>query len=142
MTQKLDYSKKTAAPMVCLQFIIDEGDYNGRHVPPFDNAWYRVMVGGKTEEGSDHNLGRWFDTINALKAEWTCTGCGTASTRKFVREKGKLFCPQCGGESIKVGVDCDSDQFVGLRCRIIVDQRTVEGFDEPINDIAGLRPLE
>lgn len=137
--EKLDYSKKTSAPMICLGFQIDEGDYAGRNVPPSDKMWFRVMVGGTKEDGTPHNLGRWLELVNALSAIWTCSACGTTSNKKFVREKGLLFCPSCGKEAIKAGVDFDGE-LVGLKCRIIVDQRDVEGFDEPLNDISGVRP--
>jgi hypothetical protein len=142
--EKEDWSKETSAPMICLGFEIDDGDYKGRKVPPFDNTWHRVMVGGRKPDskgGGEHDLGRWLETINALAAPWTCRACGTQSTKKFVREKGRLYCPHCGQEAVKAGVDFD-DTFVGRRCRIIVSTHDAEGFDEPINDVAGLRPLE
>jgi hypothetical protein len=151
--QAIEYSKKGTSkdfdngqdrdgcPMVCLNFEIDEGDYKGRKVPPSEKFAYRVMLGGLKEDGSPHDLGRLFATINALKADWTCGGCGRASNDPFLKEKGHYHCPSCGVEVVKVGIGYDTDQWVNLRCRIQVDIRDIPGFEEPMNEVKGLRPI-
>jgi hypothetical protein len=139
--QALEYSRKSGAPMLCLQFQIDEGEYSGRLVPSTEKMAYRIMVGGTKEDGSPHDLGRFFSTINALKAEWACGKCNHKTTQNFVKEKSKYHCPNCGAIANEVGVETDTDDWMGLRCRVQVDLRDIEGFEEPVNEVKGLRPL-
>jgi hypothetical protein len=139
--QAIDYSQKTGAPMVCLCFEVDEGDYKGARVPGSEKFAYRVMVGGKKENGEPHDLGRLFATINALQAEWSCGACGLTTTGSFVKERGRYFCPSCGKEAALAGVTYDTDTWQNLQCRIQVDIRDIPGFEDPVNEIKGLRPL-
>lgn len=137
--EKMEFSKKTGAPMVCLQFEVDEDDYRGRQLPGM-NGWYYIMAGGKRENGELHDLSRLFDTINFLGAEWTCTSCSNTSTQSFVKEKIKAsyqyHCPHCGA---RADVSLDSS-WIGLSCRIGVDIEKMQGSDNDRNVITRLYP--
>ena len=135
------FSKKTGAPMVALQFIVDGGDYHGRELPGM-GGWYYIMSGGKRENGEPHNLSRLFDTINALGAEWRCTDCGMTTTKRFTKEKVKgefqYFYPNCGK---RASVECNGS-WVGLPCRIEVNVEKMENSENERNNVVRLFPRE
>jgi predicted RNA-binding Zn-ribbon protein involved in translation (DUF1610 family) len=139
--EKTEFSKKTGAPMICLQFDIDDGEYRGRELPGM-SGWYYIMAGGKRENGMNHDLSRLFETINALKAEWTCEDCGHTSQDNFAKEKVKgsfhFMCPACGK---RANVKLDGTwQGLQARCRVGVEK--MQGSDGERNTIDGLLPRD
>lgn len=139
--EKTELSKKTGAPMICLQFEVIDGEFVGRTLPGM-GGWYYVMAGGKKEDGSLHDLSRLFDTINALGAEWTCNGCGNTSTDKFLREKVRAsyhyLCPNCRSRaSIKL-----DGSWMGLLTRVRVGVEKMQNSDEDRNTVNGLLPID
>lgn len=139
--EKTEFSKKTGAPMICLQFQIDGGEYLGRDLPGY-NQWYYIMAGGKRESGENHDLARLFDTINALHAEWTCGACGETMTDNFLKEKVKAtyhyLCPKC---SRRADVKLDGS-WVGKECRLRIGIEKMEGSDNERNTIAAVLPRD
>lgn len=138
--QKIDFSKKTGAPMVGLQVEVDEGDYRGRYLPGGPNSYFFTMAGGKKEDGTPYDLGRLFDLINSIGAYWTCPDCGQSTNKKFVKEKGRYFTPCCGKSPH--AIEFDTDTWVGLRARWQVDVEKMQDSDDMRNVIKGARPLE
>lgn len=134
LAEDTKFSTKTGAPMICLQFQIDEGEYAGRDLPGM-NGWYYIMAGGKRENGMNHDLSRLFDTVNALKAEWTCGNCAKTSSDAFVKEKVKgsyhYLCPACGQ---RASINLDGS-WIGLQCKVSVGIEKMEGSDNERNTI-------
>jgi hypothetical protein len=137
--EKTEFSKKTQAPMICLQFQVDSGDYIGRELPGY-GGWYYIMAGGKRESGEYHDLRRLFDTINALRAEWTCSSCGETTTDNFLKEKVKAtyhyLCPKC---SRRADVKLDGS-WVGKECRLRLDVEKMQNSDIERNTIEAVLP--
>src|SRR5208282_3679399 len=100
----------------------------------FDN----VMVSGRSNAGDPVRTDRLCDYINALGIEWDCSACGATSTKRFVVQNGKYFCPACGKTAV---FTFDPDLFQGKRALIQVDIEKGQN-DEDRNTEKRVRPLE
>lgn len=142
--EKTEFSKATSAPMICLQFQVDSGDYLGRELPGM-GGWYYIMAGGNRaadKGGASHDLSRLFDTINALKIEWTCGSCGEATTDNFLKEKVKgtyhYLCPKC---SRRADIKLDGS-WVGKECRLRIGVEKMQGSDNERNTVDAVLPRD
>lgn len=124
--------------MLGLQVEIDSGPYHGRRLPGGPNQYFFTMTGGRKEDGTPYDVSRFYELINALKAEWICEHCGQPSTKKFVKEKGKYFVPCCG-KPVAIKLD---ESWIGKRANWQVDTEKIPDSDDLRNVIKGARPLD
>jgi hypothetical protein len=123
----------TGATMLEVQWKPDEGPDAENSSRIYDN----VMVSGKAKSGADLRTDRLCDYISALKVEWDCKACGQTTSRAFVVEHGKSFCPLCGGAA---SFDFDPDLWAGKRADIQVE--VGKGLnDEPRNEVKRVRAI-
>ena len=119
---------------IALQFVVDSGDYIGRELPGY-GQWTYIPAEG------DY-LAKLFETINALKSEWTCSNCSTTSTDNFLKEKVKgayhFLCPHC---SRRADVKLDGS-WVGKECRLRLGIEKMDGSDNERNTIAAVLPRD
>jgi len=139
--EKTEVSKKTDAPMICLQFEIDQGEHSGRVLPGM-GGWYYIMMGGRRENGEPHRITTLYETIMGLRAEWTCQACGATTTKPFHKEKiGARYifaCPNC---SKPADISFDGS-WIGLRCKVRVDLEKMQDSDEERNVVKAVLPRE
>jgi hypothetical protein len=136
--QTPNFSKGSGAQMVDLTWEIDDGgQFNGKRIP-----FHHVMISGTTGKGNPVNPASpagLIETLNGLKAYWECASCGQSGNKNFLIEGKVAVCPFCGKQA---GINFDSDEWVGLRARILVDKEKQQNSDEFRNVIKRVRPLE
>lgn len=138
-TDKNDVTKpltsRAGAPMVQLDWEIDEGDYAGRKIK-FDT----IMLGGNSAEGKPIGLGNLCNFLHRTGVPWHCRDCGSEAdetARRFYiadgteddkskgLKKGNFYCPDCKSAVPRIGYD--TANFNGARCKIGVGTKTNEG---------------
>jgi hypothetical protein len=137
----VQYTKKTGATMVVIDWKPEKGDITGDGV--FDNPgsireW--IMVSGLSANGDPLRTDRYMDRLDALgiKRDYTCCG-QTNSSRPFVihKEDGKYYCPHCGNIA-KVDIEVNDDGSLpwnGIHARIQVSIEKMDNSDEERNRI-------
>jgi hypothetical protein len=117
-----------------------EGEKAGEFIGTiFDNVMVAGVSGAKakTNPGATLSTNRLCDYINALGVPYDCQVCGQTSTKKFVIEKGKYFCPNCGKPA---KFDFDPETWTGKRAMLSVSVGA-DNKGEPRNEIDKVRPL-
>lgn len=111
------------------------GDFMGT---VFDNVMVAGYSGAKAKNpGEILRTDRLCDYINALGVEWDCSACGQSTTKKFVTERGKYFCPNCGKPA---KFNFDTDLWQGKRALIQLSVgKDNKGADK--NDVGKVRAL-
>lgn len=135
-----EVAAQTGNPMIRLHFMIDEGEYSGRILPPGKGR--NVMTGGKTKDGRPMPI---FDIRNLLESfqiPWECESCHNGlEVRKFHvsdgtdgLEKGQIVCPDCKSPRFDFSYNCPED-FIGKRALIAVDEKKAENSDMVFNTV-------
>jgi len=147
-TDRNDISKpltsQGGAPMVQLDWEIDEGEYAKRQIR-FDT----LMLGGNSKEGKPISLGALCSFLHFTGTPWSCMDCNnTEASRKFYLgdiadntiglKKGNFYCPDC--KSPKPRITYDTGNFMGARCGVGVASRKGND-DREFNNIKGYTDL-
>lgn len=132
------------APMVQLDWEIDEGEYSGRQVK-FDT----LMLGGNSKEGKPISLGALCSFLHYTGTPWGCLDCGSTEASRLFHlgqdsdkdiglKKGNYYCPDC--KSPKPRITYDTSNFMGARCKVGVGSRKGND-DREFNNITGYTAL-
>ena len=97
-----------------------------------------VSYAGTDKNGNPVKIDKLCDYINALGVPWMCKNCGTESTKTFIWEKGKPFCPTCQKQA---DIEFDPDLWDGKRAQIRLDIGKMMNSDEEINNVWRIAPL-
>lgn len=128
-------TSRAGAPMVQLDWEVDEGDYSGKRV-----KYDTIMLGGKSAEGKPIGLGNLCNFLHRTGTPWYCRDCETESQERGHRfyigegseddktrglKRGFFYCPECKNPVPRIGYD--TSNFLGARCTIGVGVKTNEG---------------
>jgi hypothetical protein len=121
-------TSQAGAPMVQLDWEVEEGDYTGRKIK-FDT----IMLGGMSKEGKPIQLSNLCNFLHRTGVPWTCEDChnpeigrrfyiaeGSEDDKAHGLKKGNFYCPDC--KSVGTGdgprITYETKTFMGARCGI------------------------
>jgi len=130
---------KTKNPMMTLTCQIDEGEYANTS-PPTKIGNINVMLGGTTQKGAPMPLFMLANLVESTRCKASCGSCSADLTGKLMYrgtgkdgyEAGHYYCPECKAKAI---FEFDSDDLLGLPCRIAVDVEKAQGSDRDRNTV-------